>query len=326
MGGFASRYLATANFQSLVISTLYIDRHHVLGGGKDNIYAPSVTFVGEFEKIVMDGEPVEVDLFIADLDTPEHLVSVDAFSSNPELIAPDPNIGGDRCSSICMQIVTPKQRKMVLTPRAGQYGAARITVTASDDSRTTKTSFIVYVPPHDCAAGDRGRNATEAAVHHDGCAYRTRIYDPIPENCAPVELAPGTAGEPYSFQIRSADQFGHPVHDQDIEIQFNSSLAVGDTLLTTSVEYSGDGGIYNAGTDAPISISGSFFLRIEATFVIRTVHTRYDGLQIPGSPFEIVIRPGSMDFASCVISGLGISVSVRCFREGKCKILETRVE
>jgi hypothetical protein len=303
-GSFDSTYLVGANFEGLLITSLYIDRHKLMSGGKDTVFSPAVVFMGEFEKVVRNGETLEVELMVDDLDTQLTQVAVAALSSDPDLLATDLNIlDNSRCTSMCLEILSPRRKILRLTPKAGKYGATRITVTASDDVHTTKTSFILYIPPEDCSV------YTAADVLHDGCGYRSRKYDPVPARCGAFDLLAGTAGETFSFKLRTEDQFGHPVHNHDIAVNFNATVVLGDKIVSTIVEYSGADGIYLAESFSPILISGSFYVRVEATFVIRTVHTRYDGLQIPGSPYEMIIRPAALDFSNCLITGMGLKIA-----------------
>ena len=306
-GHFASRYLALANFEGMVLSSLYLDRHPVLSGGKDNIWSPSVVFEGEFEKLILGGESIDVELNVADLDTLSHDIILDAFSSNPAVIQDEEldNIWSpERCQDLCLSSLTPSKSILRITPRPGRFGTSRITVTASDGGHITKASFVVYAPPGDC------EQYNTADVVPSGCQFRRRAYDPVPHHCEAIGLEPGLAGEQFTFQIRSADQFNHAVLGHDMSLQFNTSLIIGDSIIETLVQHSDDGeGIYDAVTSESVTVAGSFFIRIEATFVVRTVHTRYEGLQIPGSPYQVMIRPAELHFPSCIVAGIGLSVA-----------------
>ncbi|MCL4800525.1 MAG: tandem-95 repeat protein [Burkholderiales bacterium] len=98
--------------------------------------APTVSTIAD-QTISQDGTLAPVPFTVGDVETAAGSLVVTATSSNAALV-PDGNIvlGG-----------TDTNRTIGLTPAAGQYGSATITLTVSDGTDTTVTTFVLTVNP-----------------------------------------------------------------------------------------------------------------------------------------------------------------------------------
>ena len=87
--------------------------------------------------IAMDRSTAVIGFSVSDEETPANIVTVSGSSSNPTLLPRNAIIFGGGGSS----------RTIKLTPQAGQFGNAIVTVSVSDGKTNTSTSFLLKVKP-----------------------------------------------------------------------------------------------------------------------------------------------------------------------------------
>ena len=128
-------YLVMANVK-MVLSHLYVDIPYEPGIGKDGINTPSVIYMGEFERLTSPGVPIEIELHVDDLDTPDLVndIHLSILSSDPQIlpqdefmnVQPGEGPGEDgwprNCRYMCIKMVTPNRRIIKLKPRSGVTG------------------------------------------------------------------------------------------------------------------------------------------------------------------------------------------------------------
>jgi hypothetical protein len=131
-GLLSTSFVVSADVQMLV-THIYVAEEFTAGAGKDGVNTPSVIHTGAFEHLTIPGEPIEVQIFVEDLDVPSHLlleqVTLRVLTDHPELLPGDPHmidsptgsVGAQGfpqgCTTMCMKALTPYRRVLRLTPR-----------------------------------------------------------------------------------------------------------------------------------------------------------------------------------------------------------------
>jgi len=134
--------------------------------------APTVSTIAD-QTIDQDGTLAPLPFTVGDVETAAGSLVVTAMSSNPALV-PDGNIvlGGSGAN-----------RTIGLTPAAGQYGSATITVSVSDGTDTTLTTFVVTVNPQNALPLVTDATFTVQENAANGTAVGTvSATDPDPED------------------------------------------------------------------------------------------------------------------------------------------------
>ena len=93
-------------------------------------------YMGEFERLTSPGVPIEIELHVDDLDTPDLVndIHLSILSSDPQMlpqdefmnVQPGEGPGEDgwprNCRYMCIKMVTPNRRMIKLNPRSGVTG------------------------------------------------------------------------------------------------------------------------------------------------------------------------------------------------------------
>ena len=278
-------------------------KHCTYGAAQiEPITAPAITFLGSYEKLAYVNESVELEVKIADLNTPVLQLTMYVEVANDQLV---------RESEIMVSGSTDL-RLITIYPVPSAVGFCRITIFVQDEDEEeySKASFMLYVGHRDCTVGEQ----------RPGCEYANLDLEITSNSYIFEEEFSAVAGTVLDYRIQSKNQFdidilsppnflqadcalpwyrdfgtdcstvfivdciAAPGHGRD---DFNS----GSTNITSDVVYLDDG-IYQL-TSEPLRRSGTY-----------TVFTlTYMGEQVRSSPFTVLVEPAEMHPAACDFFG-----------------------
>lgn len=270
-----------------------------VGSHIDKPGTPSIIFLGEFNKMTLENQTLPVDITVDDLDTPLRQLQLHIESSNPNVVR-DSDIEEVRPEN-SSSVHAWKERRLLIHPRPGARGLARLTIFVTDGQDSTKASFAVFV----------GKNATECAAletHDDGCEYmavsdevdttKSRVvYD---QEFNAVQENGLVAGNSLLFTIQSVNRFNYDLTmEQDFRDPpvFNADISSAEHMHDASenqLMYRGEGGKYVI-TTSPLLQTGVWVTHVRG----------WDGQPISNDQFSILVTPAALDAANLEITGPG---------------------
>ena len=264
-----------------------------IGSHADEPSTPSIIYLGDFNKLTLENQSLTVQITVDDLDTPLQQLQLHLESSNPMVIRQSdieelrPANGSSRYDW--------KERRLLIHPRPGARGMARLTVFVSDGLLTTKSSFVVFV----------GKNVTQCQNHHDqGCEYmsvskevdtsQSRVF--LDQEYHDAEQNGIVAGERLRFRVQSVNRFGFDLSQaQDFEPVFSADISSAEHMHTDAeVIFFGERGLYKV-TTSELEQAGDWVTHVRG----------WDGQPVHHSPFHIVVHPTTLDPTKLVFAGPG---------------------